>query len=227
MVDPRENDESSAPKEPQASACANSPSPSVATPVQPVDNEDRTSDIERFFCIYCGYDLTGHAGERRRCPECGKTTWVEELKIALSIQKRGIEAFDPAVIPSLLFMPLIVFGLASIATAGPNWWWTISLPCLGVWVWSIKSFYVRYRHHYDWLWFLLESHVLVVLLPTSAPFFLLFTIAVVFTRDPEMLIVSAVSAILLTVSILAYYDMKRRLRAYKLPKPSETNVATQ
>ena len=211
-------------KEPQASACANSPASSVTTSEQPAETDQPAPDIERFFCLHCGYDLTGHSGDTRRCPECGKTTWVEELKIALSIQKRGIGVFDPAVIPSLWFMPLIVFAFPSIVVARPNWWWAISFPCLGAWVWSIKSFYVRYRHHYDWLWFLLESHALVVLLPTSAPFFLMSTIAVVFTRDPEILIVSAISAVLLTVSILAYYDMKRRLPAYKLPKPRETNA---
>lgn len=219
MVEHQPHEEASEPNEPQASARANSRASSVTTSGQPPEDEKPAPDIERFFCLHCGYDLTGHSGERRRCPECGQFTSLDELKIALSVQKRGIAASEPAVRSSLLSLPLIFFGLPSVLIDFPNRWWVISVPCLVAWIWSTISFYFRYRHHYDWLWFLLESHALVLLLPTSTPFLLMFTIAFVVERDGVLLLVALIAAILLTVSILAYRGMKRRLPAYKLLGP--------
>ena len=77
MVEHQPSKESQEPNEPQAEwnpdssgACANSPTPSATKSVQPAKNEELAPDIEQFFCIYCGYDLTGNTSGR--CPECGE-----------------------------------------------------------------------------------------------------------------------------------------------------------
>ncbi len=186
-----------------------------------------TPDIERFFCLHCGYDLTGHSGERRRCPECGHTTWIEELKVALAIQKKGIGAGESPVLPCLLFLPTIFFGLPSLLTEGLDWFRFMFLSLFVVsaaaWCWTLRMYFHRYGHHYDRLLFLGESHLLAIQIGFGGAFLGGSLLALILSRFDSVVVVAAsASALFMAPSVWIYPDMKRRLRAYKLPKPSDT-----
>ncbi len=234
MVQHEPHDESLEPKEPQASACANSPSPSVATPVQPVDNEDRTSDIERFFCIYCGYDLTGHASDTRRCPECGKTTTLEELRAALAM--KSISAWEAPVVPSLLFLPTAFFGLPSaviLLQGSVDWFAAMFLLLFAAsavaWCLALRTYFRRYGNLYDCLAFLGASHLVAVQIVLGGVVLGAMGLAMLPVVNPSgfdttLLIVAIASAAFVASSYWPYRYMKRRLPAYKLPKPPQKNA---
>ena len=220
MVVHQPHEESSELKEPQASACANARTPSAATLEQP------TSDIERFFCIYCGYDLSGHCGEQRRCPECGRTTSAEQLGMALTVQREGIPAFESPVLPSLLLFPMAFFGLPSLLASGPD-------PILVIlrvvfvffaaaWCWALWSYYRKHGRHYDWLWFLVESHLLSIQVSLGVLLFGAGVFSLIrFGLHPESAILGGVGVVLSASAWWPYRDMKRRLPPYKLPKPPD------
>ena len=118
MVEHKPPEESAEPKEPQASVCANPSVPCVTAPEQSTKNDQFAPDIDRFFCIYCGYDLTGHSGDERRCPECGRATSLEELRAALAMESIG--ASEAPVVPSLLFLPTAFFAFPCVISLFQN-----------------------------------------------------------------------------------------------------------
>ncbi len=194
-----------------------------------ISEERLAPDIERFFCIHCGYDLTGHSGERRRCPECGSTTWIEELKVALMIQKKGIGASESPVLPCLLFLPAVFFGPPGLLTEGLDWFRLLFLSLFAIsaaaWFWSLRMYFRRYGHHYDRLLFLGESHLLAIQIGFGGAFFAASLLGFVLSRFDSVFIIAALaSGLFVAPSVWIYRDMKRRLRAYKLPKPPETNA---
>lgn len=187
-----------------------------------IPEEHSTSDIERFFCIHCGYDLTGHSGDTRRCPECGQSTSMEELEVALLIQKRGVPAYEPAVIPSLFILFVVVFGIPSWFPGCPTGWRAIAALSVIVWISGLIFFHLRYGHHYDKWVFLGESHFVVVVVPT-APFAVMGSVLYMIFRgmNAEGSAILALGSLSIGLATLAYRDMKRRLPAYRLPKPSK------
>ena len=231
MVEHQPHEDAHEPKEPRASACANSPAPGVTTSGQPADNVNTASDIERFFCLHCGYDLTGHCGDERRCPECGKTTTLEELKAALAMEK-SISAWEAPVFPSLLFLPTAFFGFPSVIIVlqgGVDWFAAVFLLLFGAsaiaWCLALWSYVRRYRNHYDWLVFLGESHLVAVQISLGGVVLGAMVLALILSGfDTTVLIVAGASAAFVGSSYWPYRDMKRRLPAYKLPKPPETNA---
>lgn len=229
MVEHQPSRESQEPNEPQASARADSRTPCDATADEDSGSETSAPDIERFFCLHCGYDLTGHSGKRRRCPECGSTTWIEELKVALVIQKKGIGASESPVLPCLLFLPAVFFGPPGLLTEGLDWFRLLFLSLFAIsaaaWFWSLKMYFHRYGHHYDRLLFLGESHLLAIQIGFGGAFFGGSLLALIVSRfDSTVIVMSSVSALFVAPSVWIYRDMKRRLRAYKLPKPPENNA---
>ncbi len=224
MVEHQPSKEAHAPKEPQASACANSPTPSATKSVQPAENKEPASDIERFFCVYCGYDLTGHSGDERRCPECGKVTTTELVQTALLVQRRSLRSFDVSMAPSLLFWIVVFAGASCIGTL-QLWTYVLCALSASAWVWSIVRFLNRYGHHYDCWWFLVESHIVRLILPVAV---LVLIVSSLFfaAAGPrwQVVAVRAIAVITILIAWMGYRDLKKRLPAYKLPKPPEPNA---
>ena len=224
MVENKPPEESVEPKERQASACANSYTPSVTTSVQPANDENTAPDIERFFCIYCGYDLTGHSGDERRCPECGNVTTIELLRAALLVQRRSIRLLEAATIPSLLFWAVAFTGAASIGTRS-MWLYFLCAMSVSAWAWSLVLYLDRYGHHYDRRLFLLESHIVRLLLPLAALVLAGSTASlIVAPLKGQVATVMLIAGITLFIAWLGFRDLKRRLPAYRLPKPPGTRV---
>jgi hypothetical protein len=192
-------------------------------------DDDSAPDIERFFCLYCSYDLTGHSGDIRRCPECGRTTSAEQLCMVLSVHREGIPAFESPVLPSLLFLPMAFFGLPSLFASGPDVilviFRVVFVFFAAAWCWALWSYYRKHGRHYDWLWFLTESHLLSIQIGLGV---LLLGVGVFslirFGLHPEPAILGGVGLVLSASAWWTYRDMKRRLPAYKLPIPPETNA---
>ncbi len=225
MVEHNPHDESSVGKEPQASACANSHTPTVSTQVQPAKNEDAAPDIDRFFCIYCCYDLTGHSGDARSCPECGNVTTTALLQAALLVQRRSLRSLEPATIPSLLFWIVVFAGAISIGTQ-QLWAHVFCALSVSAWVWSIARYLTRYGHHYDCWWFLLESHIVRLVLPVAALVLIVSGLLLVMSGPRwQVVAVPMISVVTLLIAWTGYRDLKRRLPAYKLPKPPEMNAS--
>ena len=167
MVEHEPSEEAQEPKEPQASACANSPTQCATASGQPPEDDQPAPDIERFFCIYCGYDLTGHSGDTRRCPECGNTTTIEKLRAALAM--KSISAWEAPVVPSLLFLPTAFFGLPSagiLLQGSVDWFAAMFLLLFAAsavaWCLALRTYFRRYGNLYDCLAFLGASHLVAV-----------------------------------------------------------------
>lgn len=234
MVEHEPHDECLEPREPQASACANSPTPCVTASGQPVEHDQPTSDIERFFCIYCGYDLTGHSGDARGCPECGKTTTLEELRAALAM--KSISAWEAPVVPSLLFLPTAFFGFPSVIIllqGSVDWFsamfWLLFAVSAVAWGLALRTYFDRYCNHYDCLAFLGTSHLFAVQIVLGGVALGAMVIAMILALihssfDMTMPIVAMASTAFVASSIWPYRYMQRRLPAYKLPKPPEMNA---
>ena len=231
MVEHQSNEEAREPDEPRASARAESHTPSGSTSEHPAENDQPAPDIERFFCIYCGYDLTGHSGHERRCPECGKKTTLDDLRMTLAM-KKGISAWETPVLPSLLFLPTAFFGLPSaiiFLESSVDWFlamfWLLFAISAVAWGLALRIYFRRYCNHHDWLVFLGESQLFAVQIGFGGLILGVMVLALIrFGFDSMVLIVAMASAAVVASSFWPYRDMKRRLQAYKLPKPPETNA---
>ncbi len=223
MVEHQPHADAREPKEPQASACATSRTPPVAP------------DIEHFFCIYCGYDLTGHSGETRRCPECGRTTTLEELRAALAMQ--SISAWEAPVVPSLLFLLTAFFGFPCMISLLQNSfmqdgfdWFPAIIGLLFVvsavaWGWALRTYLRKYGNHYDWLLFLGASHLVAVQIGFGGVVLGAMVFSMIrFQFHTTALIVAMASAVFIASSVWPHRYMKRRLPAYRLRKPPEMNA---
>ncbi len=229
MVEHQPHDEAHELSEPRASARADSHTPHVTTTKHPAENDKPAPNIERFFCIYCGYDLTGHSGDARRCPECGSITTTALLQAALLVQRRSLRSLEAATIPSLVFWAVIFTGATSMGT---RMMWAHILCALSVsaWVLSIVQYLNRYGHHYDCWWFLVESHIVRLVLPVAALILIVSSLFFAFTGPRWQVIavpvvaVPVIAATTLLIAWMGYRDLKRRLPAYKLPKPPDKNA---
>ncbi|MCZ6651611.1 MAG: hypothetical protein O7D91_01080 [Planctomycetota bacterium] len=241
MVDHQPSEESREANEPQAEwnpdssgACADSRTPCVATADGDSANETSAPDIERFFCIYCGYDLTGHSGDTRRCPECGKTTTLDELKAALAM--KSINAWEAPVVPSLLFLPTAFFGFPSVVILLQNsidWFsamfWLLFAVSAVAWCLALRTYFRRYGNLYDCLAFLGASHLVAVQIVLGGVVLGAMGLAMLLVVNPSgfdttLLIIAIASAAFVASSYWPYRYMKRRTPAYKLPKPPGTSA---
>ncbi len=222
------------PNEPRASARADAHKSSVTTSEQPAEHDRPAPHIERFFCIYCGYDLTGHASDTRRCPECGKTTTLEELRAALAM--KSISAWEAPVVPSLLFLPAAFFGLPSaviLLQGSVDWFAAMCLLLFAAsavaWCLALRTYFRRYGNLYDCLAFLGASHLVAVQIVLGGVVLGAMGLAMLPVVNPSgfdttLLIVAIASAAFVASSYWPYLYMKRRTPAYKLPKPPAPNA---
>ncbi|MCH7632713.1 MAG: hypothetical protein IIB59_05830 [Planctomycetes bacterium] len=56
-----------------------------------LDNDSATLDV---YCLECGYNLRGHAGDPRRCPECGHLNRVEDLEVPAKLIRRALRRLE-------------------------------------------------------------------------------------------------------------------------------------
>ena len=56
-----------------------------------LDNDSATLGV---YCLECGYNLRGHAGDPRRCPECGHLNRVEDLEVPAKLIRRALRRLE-------------------------------------------------------------------------------------------------------------------------------------
>lgn len=177
-----------------------------------------------FLCVYCGYDLRGHAGDDRRCSECGERTTVDLLWKAWSMREGAIPATEHPIIPSLLFIPVMLVG-PIVAGFWPSVWLIGTLAALlAVWFLGLGWFFRRYHRHHDRTRVLFVSHVVVVGVICGV-FALPAGIMFLFFSLREGLLIAIGSLALLVSATKAYRDLQRRLPVYGFTIPVTPNPA--
>lgn len=55
------------------------------------DNDSATLDV---YCLECGYNLRGHAGDPRRCPECSHLNRMEDLEVPAKLIRKALRRLE-------------------------------------------------------------------------------------------------------------------------------------
>ncbi|MCB9849285.1 MAG: hypothetical protein H6817_01120 [Phycisphaerales bacterium] len=72
---------------------------------------DASTDVE-LYCMQCGYNLRGLAGDPKRCPECGKDNSLEVLLFPAARIARQLRFLEGA--PTLTFAGLLLIGFGGL-----------------------------------------------------------------------------------------------------------------
>lgn len=90
------------------------------------DNEVATLDL---YCLECGYNLRGHAGDPRRCPECGHLNRMEDLEVPAKLIRRALRRLESgaatcgvSAAAMLLVVPLLI-GMVMLNAQPPTFAW--------------------------------------------------------------------------------------------------------
>ncbi|MHC4443198.1 MAG: hypothetical protein ACYTF1_09325 [Planctomycetota bacterium] len=65
-----------------------------------------SGDID-LYCLQCGYNLRGHTGDPRRCPECGSLNPVGDLVLPAPLIKAQLRRMETA--PTLCVGASVIF----------------------------------------------------------------------------------------------------------------------
>lgn len=135
------------------------------------------ADDVDLYCLQCGYNLRGHTGDPRRCPECGSLNPVGDLVVPaplIKIQLRRMEttpticvgAFIVFVISSSPWLSFIILRSSmgsqpirseALVCCGLPW-----LASLAVLIWSTMRFRAACLAKSGWLYFLFMYHVYMI-----------------------------------------------------------------
>ena len=114
---------------------------------------------EDLYCLYCGYNLRGLSGDPRRCPECGQSSTVAEMRIPATLirkQAKKLETLPSLCVGAMLIGPQV--GLMLLAMRLP-WAAAVTVPAVlaawGACAWAFAS-HCDYRP--GWLIPLAEIH---------------------------------------------------------------------
>lgn len=92
--------------------------PSPTEPTAPLDID--------LYCMRCGYNLRGLAGDPIRCPECAQQNAIETVTETAALVGRHIARVESAMLSMVLAMLMMVpFALLAVQTGrggrGPRW----------------------------------------------------------------------------------------------------------
>lgn len=182
-----------------------------------------------FYCLHCGYDLAGHTGDERRCPECGRQTTREAFELAQRVADEPIRAFEPPVIPSLIILPTLFMSIPLFAAGLDLPLYVLLFEC-GLWAWwlfSIYWFLRKYRAHHDRYWFLICSHLFTLIGTFGIQGASVAGISMMTSRRMLVsgLVTAGIAVLLVVLAVCLYRDMKRRLPVYKLVQSACTIAA--
>jgi len=110
--------------------------------VQPSDPDNEASE---YHCLQCDYDLRGHEGDLRVCPECGFANKVQDLSDAAELADKDIDQHESAPTVAILTFWLIALGLFLMICG----YWiagaVFALPGSAIWVWAVSRFNKRFH----------------------------------------------------------------------------------
>ncbi|MCG3136413.1 MAG: hypothetical protein HJJLKODD_00246 [Phycisphaerae bacterium] len=176
-------------------------------------------------CIECGYDLSGHHGALRRCPECGYVNHQQAMSHLIS--DPDVSVFSGPIIPSLVFLPVVLFGLPLLlhtySALVPQWISQLWLTSLLVWLLVLIFSFWRYRKKADFVLVILESHWLAAAVYFIIPLtpwgiWLALGGGIVF-----MIVVMIGSMAFVLGAIKCHNDLFKRLRCWKRAESGKDN----
>ena len=138
-----------------------------------VSNDVVTLDL---YCLNCGYNLRGLAGDPRRCPECGHLNRVEDLEVPAKLIRRALRRLESGVAicgasaSTLLLwvVPLLIVMVDPPMTRPPVYVWIFvtSLGAVSIVLYVIGMFHFRRScgHKSRWFPMLLRFTVLACLI---------------------------------------------------------------
>lgn len=69
------------------------------------------------YCLQCGYNLRGQAGDPRRCPECGYLNAIGDIEMPaaiISLQLRKMESAPTTCVAAVLVAPVLLAAVATV-----------------------------------------------------------------------------------------------------------------
>ncbi len=136
----------------------------------PHTDDPALADID-LYCLGCGYNLRGHSGDPRRCPECGENNPVGELLLPAELIRAQFEKMESApvvcVVATLLGFPVtlaIIWTTLRIGRLGALNVCTgvILLVCGVLWFWGASRFQKSCLDNPGWPEVLFKFHALAV-----------------------------------------------------------------
>ncbi|MHC4089348.1 MAG: hypothetical protein ACYSVY_03550 [Planctomycetota bacterium] len=182
-----------------------------ALPVAKVAGHDAAQ--EDLYCLECGYNLRGIAGDPRRCPECWYANSVADMRIPAQLirkQARKLETLPTVCVAWVLAIPLVL-GLAASPMAGATFALGAGLTVIAAWGATGYYFAKSCQFRPGWAIALLEMHlVALMLLP---PLLGALPCLVLLAIGPRLqaLAMLITGILMCVIGALAYRDARRRL----------------
>ncbi len=155
----------------------------------PHTDDAALADID-LYCLNCGYNLRGHTGDPRRCPECGENNPVGELLLPAELIRAQFEKMETGpvmcVVGVLIGIPVALAILWSTIRLGRlgflnAFTGVILLMCAALWWSGAARFRKSCLDKPAWTDVLLRFHVLAVglslLILLATPFGALLLVA--------------------------------------------------
>ncbi|UCD29500.1 MAG: hypothetical protein JSV03_03190 [Planctomycetota bacterium] len=139
------------------------------------NSKPKPGDID-LYCLQCGYNLRGHTGDPRRCPECGHLNHMGDLELPAKLISKQLQRMETAptvcvgaiIIMILLCIPIILAWLDAKRQESSidDSWACCCMPQLGlviVWLLGLSSFQSSCLNKPGWRRLLFKYHLYGIL----------------------------------------------------------------
>ena len=139
----------------------------------------RTKPID-VYCMGCGYNLRGQAGDPRRCPECGQVNRLDDLLVPADLINKQLRRLETgpglcvAAVAGLAFwlLPVLSVMLHGAVSPPPVAVWvaeiTMIVIAVGMWIVGLLMYRSSCRGQTGWVWTLFVFHVWGILVAALA-----------------------------------------------------------
>ncbi len=185
----------------------------------PLVRTDAAGAIDQdLFCLTCGYNLRGLAGDPIRCPECGNPNDLGAAAIPAELIARSMRSMETA--------PTNCSGcaFAFFVLTAPFWFMdrknyfcisTIAIPATLGWIPSYFGMKRVYENRSGWKRILIHFHVATFCCAAGVPAFWLITALRIQARGPTgdygVILIVIVATILFILGLRIYRGAQRRI----------------
>jgi hypothetical protein len=185
------------------------------------NNVPPPDDVD-LYCLQCGYNLRGHSGDPRRCPECGHLNPMGDLEIPAELITKQLErmetaptacvaAFSLVVLCTILWFYLII-GESREFLPLLCLFCTIQIFSIILWIWGINRFKAACLGRPGWFSLLVKYHIygsiLFCIIVLSFAVYIGFKLTNLYVRGLDttelMLLIGVLAVVFLTIRIFGY-----------------------